>query len=337
LKRRAKLGVDGKRIRRAPEEKRQRIIVAAKKTFARLGPAATRIEDVASKAKVNKQLVYHYFGSKEALFEAVIDAFVARSQAALDTLPKAWGERLSELFTNVHRDIEFTRLMTWEGLGNGGAKVSGEAARRAQWKAFVLSWGQRLPAAEAAQLTLSMLGAAVVARILPQFVRLISGRQSNDAAFVTERAAHLRRLGERMAAPPTHWGELRYLYTGTNDFEGDLRVYEDTLMAQRKWAFSRFGAKVAALEVGPGPLVLLADHRPAGEQRALFRVKSLEEISVALADSAVVISGRVETPVGPCLLCTTPGGQLIGFFEETRPDSMESAFVDVTNESALRP
>jgi hypothetical protein len=58
-------------------------------------------------------------------------------------------------------------------------------------------------------------------------------------------------------------GTLAYLYVGTAEFDRDCAYYADVLGASRVRAFQAFGAKVAAFRVCPGPLFLLADHRPA--------------------------------------------------------------------------
>lgn len=41
--------------------------------FARKGLAGARVEEIAREAGVTKQLVYHYYNSKEGLFVAVLD------------------------------------------------------------------------------------------------------------------------------------------------------------------------------------------------------------------------------------------------------------------------
>ncbi len=61
---------------RAPRVKRetiQRVMGAARAEFAAKGLAKARVDDIARAAGVTKQLVYHYFESKEMLFAAVID------------------------------------------------------------------------------------------------------------------------------------------------------------------------------------------------------------------------------------------------------------------------
>ena len=80
--------------------------------------------------------------------------------------------------------------------------------------------------------------------------------------------------------PP--FGALRFLYVGTANFEQDLAFYREQLGAQRVWQFASFGARVAALRLGDGPLLLLADHRPAPSCMPIYEVADLEVTIQAL-------------------------------------------------------
>lgn len=55
----------------ATEDKRALILRAAVRVFAARGYEATRVSDIAKEAGVAYGLVYHYFGSKDAVLEAV--------------------------------------------------------------------------------------------------------------------------------------------------------------------------------------------------------------------------------------------------------------------------
>jgi len=57
--------------RRAPEEKQERILAAARALFAQRGYAATKTADVARRAGVSEGIVFHHFGSKAAVLEAI--------------------------------------------------------------------------------------------------------------------------------------------------------------------------------------------------------------------------------------------------------------------------
>lgn len=59
--------------RRDPTATRQKLLTAARREFAARGLAGARVDDIAARAGVNKQLVYHYFGDKDALYLAVLE------------------------------------------------------------------------------------------------------------------------------------------------------------------------------------------------------------------------------------------------------------------------
>jgi AcrR family transcriptional regulator len=52
----------------------KRILEAARQEFAELGLGGARVDAIAARAKANKRMIYAYFGNKEQLFTAVLDA-----------------------------------------------------------------------------------------------------------------------------------------------------------------------------------------------------------------------------------------------------------------------
>lgn len=58
-------------------EKRKRVLSAANKCFGRLGFSKTSVELIAREAGVSKALVFSFFGSKNALYDAVIEKTLA--------------------------------------------------------------------------------------------------------------------------------------------------------------------------------------------------------------------------------------------------------------------
>src|SRR3954454_8957721 len=59
--------------RRDPAATRKKLLTAARREFADSGLAGARVDEIAARADVNKQLVYHYFGDKDALYLAVLE------------------------------------------------------------------------------------------------------------------------------------------------------------------------------------------------------------------------------------------------------------------------
>lgn len=70
-------GDETRKARRSPQTDatptRDRLIQAATDAFARSGYQGARVDNIAKRAGINKQLVYHYFGSKDALYAAVLE------------------------------------------------------------------------------------------------------------------------------------------------------------------------------------------------------------------------------------------------------------------------
>ena len=56
----------------------RRLLQAATEEFATHGIAGARVDRIAAAAKANKALIYSYFGNKDQLFDAVMEAQVAR-------------------------------------------------------------------------------------------------------------------------------------------------------------------------------------------------------------------------------------------------------------------
>ena len=67
---------------RNPDRTRRRILQAAISLFAQQGFHAVSVDQIVGRARVNKRMVYHYFGSKDALFEAALAEVLALRLAA---------------------------------------------------------------------------------------------------------------------------------------------------------------------------------------------------------------------------------------------------------------
>ncbi len=120
------------------------------------------------------------------------------------------------------------------------------------------------------------------------------------------------------------FGKLEYLYVGTADFERDLAYYREVLGATVAWNLEGFGAHVAALRLGKGPLLLLADHRPAPSCLLLYSVEDLKGTVKELRKHGWKSDGRsFEIPNGPCLVFDDPSGNRLGIFQNDRPQPFE--------------
>lgn len=131
--------------------------------------------------------------------------------------------------------------------------------------------------------------------------------------------------------------KLVYLYTGTEDVGRDVTFYREALGAELVWRFNAFEADVAAIRLGDGPLVLLADHRPAPSCLPIWAVDDLERYTDALrATGWEVDAQRVEVPDGPVLVLHDPSGNHIALLDQVRPNALDGAWHDPENEHAVR-
>ena len=103
------------------EDKRTQILHAAVRVFAAEGYEATRVGDIATEAGVAYGLVYHYFGSKDAVLEAVFREQWGRLLAALALAVETGedaGEQLELIVKIVLRswrdDPDLVRLLVRE-------------------------------------------------------------------------------------------------------------------------------------------------------------------------------------------------------------------------------
>ena len=72
-------------IRRLPRaQRREQILAAATKAFARNGFAPTGLDDIAAQAGVTRVILYRHFDSKTELYQAVMDRMCARLEAHVD-------------------------------------------------------------------------------------------------------------------------------------------------------------------------------------------------------------------------------------------------------------
>ncbi|MCC7078526.1 MAG: hypothetical protein IT198_15490 [Acidimicrobiia bacterium] len=124
-----------------------------------------------------------------------------------------------------------------------------------------------------------------------------------------------------------HVGAVRFLYVGTDDIEADLEQMCERWGGSRRWRFRHFGTEVAAVDMGAGPLVLLAAHRPAGSVLPVHETDDLAAARREVSDVGLV-SEVLETPEGPVFVVRLPGGAELAVLEVVRPDALDAAYSD---------
>ncbi len=174
-----------------------RIIEAATTEFAAHGLAGARVDRLAGNAGANKERIYAYFGSKEGLFDATVEANI---EQLIDAVPftatdlPGYAESMFD-FNIAHP--EFTRLALWHTLERPGVLARLEQS--------LASTGRKLTAladAQRAGLVMDVLPADV---LLGQVLGLVHGVLIVPTATEPEdlpgQRAALRTAIERLVRP----------------------------------------------------------------------------------------------------------------------------------------
>jgi TetR/AcrR family transcriptional regulator len=111
---------------RNPEASRAKILEAARNEFVSYGLSGARVDQIATHSGVNKNLIYHYFGSKDALYLAVLEGIygglrLRQRDEDLRELPPVEGIRrlVESTFDHFVATPELIRLMSIENIHFG--------------------------------------------------------------------------------------------------------------------------------------------------------------------------------------------------------------------------
>lgn len=187
---------------RDPERSRRRILDAALKEFSARGFAGARVDAIARRARINKRMLYHYYGDKAGLFRAVLRHKLQDRQAQVEAqLPASESaSRLALWFRQNCRDADWVRLLAWESLQSAGGAVLDERERRRLNLAGAGRIRKRQQAGwlradvPPAFLRLAKISLAMFPMAMPQLARLITGRSPHDLRFQRDYARFLETI-----------------------------------------------------------------------------------------------------------------------------------------------
>ena len=185
---------------RNPERSRERILAAALKEFAAKGFAGARVDFIAQRAAINKRMLYHYFGSKEGLFKAVLRRKITERQAWAETLSGDPAESLAFWFEAACNDTDWVRMLEWEALQEADGRLIDEKNRRTATARGIERIRQRQARGQISaefdprHVMLAMRSLTMFPAAFPQLTRLIMGRPVSDPRFQEERTEFLRRF-----------------------------------------------------------------------------------------------------------------------------------------------
>jgi AcrR family transcriptional regulator len=110
-----------KKRARMQEENRAKLVRAARKAFAAKGYAAASMDDLSAEAGLTRGALYHNFGDKKGLLQAVIDQIDAemleRMRAARERAATPWLGLLAEAVAYIEMALEpeIQRIMLLDG------------------------------------------------------------------------------------------------------------------------------------------------------------------------------------------------------------------------------
>lgn len=143
------------RRRRSPEEVQARILAAATTEFAEHSFSGARIDRISKRAKTVDRMLYYYFGSKERLYQAVLEQAYAQLISAqrnfsVDASDPVQGMRQLVRLSWEHylQHPELVRLLQTENLLRGkylrkSTKIKGTLMPLLERATEVLALGQR--------------------------------------------------------------------------------------------------------------------------------------------------------------------------------------------------
>src|ERR1700675_1754234 len=105
---------------RDPERTRGRILAAALQEFAAKGFAGARVARIARRARVNKRMLYHYFGNKDGLFREILGRKLGERMAWATAAPDDPAEWLPRWVRHPRRGPGTGRGAPWGGGAGGG-------------------------------------------------------------------------------------------------------------------------------------------------------------------------------------------------------------------------
>lgn len=189
---------------RNPERSRERLLDAALTEFAEHGFAGARVEAIARRSGLNKQLISHHFGGKRGLYDAVMRERKLQGGGELKGATAGAPETVAAFFDRARADPEWVRVLLWEALDEHDDGVSAGDERRVRYRDRI-AWVRReqetgdLPDdLDPDLLLLSLIGAALYPLLLPDVCELMTGDRPDDPSFASRYRHHLVRLVEHL-------------------------------------------------------------------------------------------------------------------------------------------
>jgi hypothetical protein len=116
------------------------------------------------------------------------------------------------------------------------------------------------------------------------------------------------------------FGSLDFVYTPSRDPSADRDYFVNVLGAREVFAIEAGSERVAAAQLGDGPLLLFAGHLEGERPFLIYRVDDFDAALTEIEKRGWEPAERFEIPHGPCCTFETPNGHRIGVYQLTRPE-----------------
>lgn len=197
------------RRRRAPapderkldaDRSRRLLLDAALEEFAAKGLAGARVQDIADRAGVNKQLINYYFGGKEGLYCELLRHWGER-KAELDDPAVPIEEVAVRYLRHVLDDPRGTRLSAWRGLTGDADGVPPEHRDDLSGFERRRDAGELAADLDPAAVRLVLMAMTSAPVTMPHAVRRVFGLDPESPEFRERYTEQVRRIVRHLAGP----------------------------------------------------------------------------------------------------------------------------------------
>jgi AcrR family transcriptional regulator len=184
---------------RDADRTRRALLDAARAEFAAKGLAGARVNEIADRAGVNKQLISYYFGGKQALYDALVEEWLTQERE-LRSPDIDLGELVCRYLAVCRAQPDLQRLFVRENLdadltGIGPEPDSEDLVEMAERKAR----GEIADELDPAYLLLVLQAAVSASVIFPADVKRHLGLEPDSDEFFRHADAQLRLIVRRLA------------------------------------------------------------------------------------------------------------------------------------------
>ncbi|BDH63765.1 TetR family transcriptional regulator [Lysinibacillus sp. PLM2] len=190
---------------RNAERTRRKIIDAAKEEFFEKGYNGARIESIAKRAGVKKQLIYHYFKGKDDLINQTIDNFVAAVPTENLTLPTNPVDIAEfRLKVNINYLKDFLKYTAWEAIEELPEDSNGKEARKKVLQSYNADMVKKQELGlvpkdlDPALITLMMSSLTIYPLLYNNVTQIITGYTLEEPEFQEKWAKFLHQISEKI-------------------------------------------------------------------------------------------------------------------------------------------